>query len=202
MQPRFEKTKKIISMKKTFQIAIIAALTGVLFACNNNNAETKAAASPETANSNAGQANVKDDASMKDIVKIAIGSPDHTTLVKALQQAELVDVLANPGPFTVFAPTNAAFDKLPKGTLDDLMKADKKADLQNILQYHVTTSALKPNFFQDGQTIGMVNGDNLTVNVKDGKVILNNSATIVASIQGSNGMVHVIDGVLLPPAKK
>jgi len=201
MRPRLEKTKKMIRMKITLQLAAIAALTGVLFACNNN-AETKVAAAPETANANAGQANVKDDASMKDIVKIAMGSPDHSTLVKALQQAELVDVLANPGPFTVFAPTNAAFDKLPKGTLDDLMKADKKADLQNILQYHVTTSALKADFFQDGQTIGMVNGDNITVNVKDGKVILNNSATIVASVQGSNGMVHVIDGVLLPPAKK
>jgi uncharacterized surface protein with fasciclin (FAS1) repeats len=189
-------------MKKIFQLVVIVALTGLLLACNNNSVETKAAASSETANANAGQANVKDDASMKDIVKIAIGSPDHTTLVKALQQAELVDVLANPGPFTVFAPTNAAFDKLPKGTLDDLMKADEKADLQNILQYHVTTSALKADFFQNGQTIGMVNGDNITVNVKDGKVILNNSATIVASIQGSNGMVHVIDGVLLPPAKK
>jgi uncharacterized surface protein with fasciclin (FAS1) repeats len=189
-------------MKKVFQMVVIVALTGLLFACNNNSVETKAAASSETANASAGQANVKDDASMKDIVKIAIGSPDHTTLVKALQQAELVDVLANPGPFTVFAPTNAAFDKLPKGTLDDLMKADKKTDLQNILQYHVTTSALKADFFQNGQTIGMVNGDNITVNVKDGKVILNNSATIVASIQASNGMVHVIDGVLLPPAKK
>jgi uncharacterized surface protein with fasciclin (FAS1) repeats len=189
-------------MKKIFQMAITATLTTLLFACKNNSATTEATATSETANSNAGQANVKDDASMKDIVKIAIGSPDHTTLVKALQQAELVDVLANPGPFTVFAPTNAAFDKLPKGTLNDLMKADKKSDLQNILQYHVTTSALKSDFFRDGQTIGMVNGDNITVSVKDGKIILNNSATIIGSVQASNGMVHIIDGVLLPPVKK
>ena len=63
---------------------------------------------------------------MKDIVRVAVGSPDHTTLVKALKQADLVDVLANPGPFTVFAPTNEAFNKLPKGTLDDLMKPEKK----------------------------------------------------------------------------
>src|SRR6185295_6784886 len=104
-------------------------------------------------NSDAGQANVKDDASMKDIVKVAVGSPDHTTLVAALKQADLVNVLANPGPFTVFAPVNAAFAKLPKETLDNLMKDENKADLQNILQYHVTTSSLKADFFKDGQTL-------------------------------------------------
>ena len=82
------------------------------------------------------------------------------------------------------------------------MKDDKKEDLQNILQYHVTLSALDASSFTDGQVLGMVNGDNVTVNIKDGKVMLNNSATIVASIRASNGIVHVIDGVLLPPAKK
>jgi len=190
-------------MKKIFQV--LPLLTAIIFliACNNNNnKETKEVSSSNEATTNAGQASVKDDASMKDIVKVAVGSADHTTLVKALQQAELVDVLANPGPFTVFAPTNEAFDKLPNGELDELMKAEKKADLQNILQYHVTTSALKVDFFKDGQTIGMVNGDKITVSIKDGKVILNNSATIVASVQASNGMVHIIDGVLLPPSKK
>ncbi len=186
-------------MKKIFQLlAVFAAI--FLMSCGSNT-QTTTNASTEAA-SDAGQANVKDDASMKDIVKVAVGSPDHTTLVTALKQADLVDVLANPGPFTVFAPTNAAFDKLPKGTLDDLMKSEKKTDLQNILQYHVTTSALKADYFKDGQKIGMVNGDNVTVSVKDGKIILNNSATIVGSVQASNGMVHIVDGVLLPPAKK
>jgi uncharacterized surface protein with fasciclin (FAS1) repeats len=183
-------------MKKLLMILSAA----IFIACNSNKEPKQVSAANES--SNAGQANVKDDASMKDIVKVAVGSADHTTLVKALQQAELVDVLANPGPFTVFAPTNAAFEKLPAGTLNGLMKTDMKADLQNILQYHVTTSSLKADFFKDGQTIGMVNGDNVTVTVKDGKVMLNNSATIIASVQASNGMVHIIDGVLLPPAKK
>jgi uncharacterized surface protein with fasciclin (FAS1) repeats len=190
---------KIFFMKKICWSLLLIITIGFLFACNNKETKTESSSTEPT---NAGQANVKDDASVKDIVKIAVGSPDHTTLVKALQQAELVDVLANPGPFTVFAPTNAAFDKLPKGTLDDLMKADKKADLQNILQYHVTTSALKADFFQDGQILGMVNGDKVTISVKNGKVMLNNSATIVGSVQASNGMVHIIDGVLLPPPKK
>lgn len=188
-------------MKKTFQLLIAVSLFAVFFSCSNN-ATLAAASSATEATKDAGQANVNDDMSMKNIVKIAIGSADHTTLVTALKQAELVDVLANPGPFTVFAPTNAAFDKLPKGTLDELMKPEKKPDLQNILQYHVTTSALKANYFTDGQTIGMVNGDNINVSVKDGKIVLNNSATIVASVQASNGMVHIINGVLLPPTKK
>jgi uncharacterized surface protein with fasciclin (FAS1) repeats len=191
---------KVKHMKKTFQI--LAALAMIFLMSCKNSTQTTADPSATEANSDAGQATVKDDASMKDIVKVAVGSPDHTTLVSALKQADLVDVLANPGPFTVFAPTNEAFDKLPKGTLDDLMKPEKKADLQNILQYHVTTSSLKADYFKDGQTIGMVNGDNIVVSVKDGKIILNNSAAVIASVQASNGMVHIIDGVLLPPTKK
>jgi len=186
-------------MKKTFQILVALAMI-FLMSCNNSTQTANTSAAE--ASSDAGQANVKDDASMKDIVKVAVGSPDHTTLVSALKQADLVDVLANPGPFTVFAPTNEAFNKLPKGTLDDLMKPERKTDLQNILQYHVTTSSLKADYFKDGQTLGMVNGDNITVSVKDGKIVLNNSATIVASVQASNGMVHIVDAVLLPPAKK
>jgi uncharacterized surface protein with fasciclin (FAS1) repeats len=188
-------------MKKIFELFALQIVVFQLVSCSNNQQATTDTA-PTEASSVAGQADVKDDASMKDIVKIAVSSADHSTLVSALKQADLVDVLANPGPFTVFAPTNAAFDKLPQGTLDDLMKPEKKADLQNILQYHVTTSALKADYFKDGQTIGMVNGENLSVNVKDGKIVLNNSATIVGSVPASNGMVHIIDGVLLPPAKK
>ena len=101
-------------MNKTIQKLAVIIGTVFLFACNNNTKESKTVSTAAEASSNSGQANVKDDASMKDIVKIAIASPEHTTLVKALQQAELVDVLANPGPFTVFAPSNAAFEKLPK----------------------------------------------------------------------------------------
>lgn len=172
------------------------------FAACNNNKESAAENTNTENNLTGGQEAVKDDESQKDVVKVAVGSKDHTTLVAALKQAELVTALSNAGPFTVFAPVNAAFDKLPAGTVDNLMKDENKADLQNILQYHVTTSALKLDFFKDGQTLGMVNGDNITISVKDGKVMLNNSATIIASVQASNGMVHIIDGVLLPPAKK
>ena len=114
----------------------------------------------------------------------------------------LVETLNSDGPFTVFAPTNAAFNALPKGTVDDLMRPEKKEDLQNILQYQVLLSAMKEESFQDGQILGMVNGDKVTVSVKDGKITLNNNVHIITSVQASNGMVYIIDGVLLPPGKK
>ena len=138
----------------------------------------------------------------KNIVENAVNSKDHTTLVAAVKAAGLVETLQSKGPFTVFAPTNAAFDQLPAGTVEGLMKEDKKEDLQNILQYHVTLSALNAESFHDGQTLSMVNGDNVTVNVKDGKVTLNNNVHIIASAKASNGMVHIVDGVLLPPQGK
>lgn len=189
-------------MKKLEWIFALLFLSGVT-ACNNPDKNTAPNASVSQAPApSGGQEAVKDDESAKDVVKVAVGSKDHTTLVAALKQADLVTSLSNAGPFTVFAPTNDAFNKLPAGTVEGLMKDDKKADLQNILQYHVTLSALKAESFTDGQTLGMVNGDNVTVSVKDGKVTLNGNVHIIASVQASNGMVHIVDGVLLPPAKK
>jgi len=173
-----------------------------LISCNQNKEAQTQTTVAEPVAATGGQENVKDDESEKNVVKVAMSSKDHTTLVAAIKQAELVTALSNAGPFTVFAPTNEAFNKLPAGTVESLMKDDKKADLQNILQYHVTLSAMKAESFHDGQILGMVNGDNVTVNVKDGKVTLNNSAHIIASIPASNGMIHVIDAVLLPPEKK
>jgi len=187
-------------MKKILNI-IIVFFAIITSSCNNTDKTAEGTAVPDAVTAG-GQEAVKDDVSAKDVVKVAMGSKDHTTLVAALKQADLVTALSNAGPFTVFAPTNAAFDKLPAGTVDGLMKDDKKADLQNILQYHVTTSALKADFFTDGLTLGMVNGDNITFSVKDGKVMINGTANIIASIPASNGMIHVIDAVLLPPAKK
>ena len=191
-----------MSMKKIPWILMLLFLVGVA-ACNNaDNSADKNASVSQAATPAAGQEAVKDDESEKDVVKVAVGSKDHTTLVAALKQADLVTSLSNAGPFTVFAPTNDAFNKLPAGTVDGLMKDDKKADLQNILQYHVTLSALKVENLTDGQTLGMVNGDNVNVSVKDGKVTLNGTVHILGSVQASNGMVHIVDGVLLPPAKK
>jgi len=182
----------------SFSIVAIA----LIISCNQGSGMKDENASASATAPAGGQENVKDSDSQKDVVKVAMSSKDHTTLVAALKQAGLVTSLSNAGPFTVFAPTNDAFNKLPAGTVDGLMKDDKKDDLQNILQYHVFMSALKPESFADGQTLGMVNGDNVMVSVKDGKIMLNSSATIITSVPASNGIIYVIDGVLLPPAKK
>ena len=140
------------------------------------------------------------DATPNDVIDVAVASKDHSTLVAAVKAADLVVSLKNPGPFTVFAPTNAAFDKLPKGTVEGLLKPEKKFDLEKILQYHVTTSALQLKNFKDGEVLGMASGGKTTLHVKDGKVMIN-TANIVATIPVSNGMVYVIDEVLLPPPK-
>jgi uncharacterized surface protein with fasciclin (FAS1) repeats len=186
-------------MKKIFSFSFIA-LVLLAAACNSGTNETKVASATEST-PGTGQSAVQDNESAKDVVKVAEGSKDHTTLVAAIKQAELVDALSNAGPFTVFAPTNAAFDKLPKGTVEDLMKPANKAKLQDILQYHVYVGSINTDLMQDGQTLNEVNGGNITISKKDGKVMINNSATILASIPASNGIIHVIDGVLLPPAK-
>ena len=188
-------------MKTYFKLLAFFSVA-IFFACNEPAANSNAQNTQQVSTSAGGQESVQDDVSAKDVVKVAVSSKDHTTLVAALKQAELVTSLSNAGPFTVFAPTNDAFNKVPKETLDALMKDDKKEDLQNILQYHVAVAALKAESFTDGQVLGMVNGDNITISVKDGKIMLNNSATIAASIITSNGIVHVIDGVLLTPAAK
>jgi uncharacterized surface protein with fasciclin (FAS1) repeats len=188
-------------MKKHIQWLFVLVAAAVI-SCNASKNKTEAAAPNETNTViNTGQSGVKDDVSEKDVVKVAAASPDHTTLVAAVKQAELVDALSNAGPFTVFAPTNEAFSKLPAGTVEGLMKPDKKADLQNILQYHVSTSSLRTDLLKNMQSLGMVNGSKLAISVKDGRVVLNGDASIVASIKASNGMVHVIDKVLLPPSK-
>jgi uncharacterized surface protein with fasciclin (FAS1) repeats len=119
-----------------------------------------------------------------------------------VQAAQLVDVLSNAGPFTVFAPTNAAFDKLPAGTVEGLLKPEKLEALQDILQYHVSVGVYQADALQDGQVLGQVNGSNITITKKDGKIIVNGTATVIGSVQASNGVIHVIDGVLLPPPGK
>ena len=178
-------------------IPLLIGASLLMHSCGDQAAsDDAAAAAVET--TLGGQSAVKDDDSQKDIVKVAIGSADHSTLVKAVQAAGLVDVLSNAGPFTVFAPTNAAFDKLPAGTLDKLMQPSSKSDLENILQYHVYVGVIKTDLMNDGQVLGQANGGNIKISVKDGKVMVNDKATILASVPASNGIIHVIDEVLVP----
>jgi uncharacterized surface protein with fasciclin (FAS1) repeats len=174
---------------------LLVALSITAFACTNTAPSTPAGSA--TAAADGGQSTVQDDVSQKDVVKVAVGSPDHSTLVTAVKAADLVDVLSNAGPFTVFAPTNAAFDKLPAGTVEGLLQPDKKETLADILQYHVAVAVYKPEMFSDGQVISMANGGSVTIGVKDGKITVN-GANVVATVPASNGIVHVIDAVLLP----
>lgn len=140
------------------------------------------------------------EARTQNVVEVASGSKDHSTLVAGLKAAEYDRSLTNPGPFTVFAPTNSGFDKLPKGTLETLLKPENKEQLQNVLKYHVSVTAYEVKNLKDGMKLAMANGAKVTFKVEGGKVMVND-ATIVATVHTANGNIHVIDGVLLPPAK-
>ena len=147
-----------------------------------------------------GQASVKDDLSKRNIVQIAAASKDHTTLVAAAQAAGMADVLANPGPLTVFAPTNAAFDKLPEGTVEELLKPENKKTLMRIITYHAAPGTYNIKDLKDGMALGQATGDNVNIEVKEDQIFVN-GARILGTVEASNGVVHVIDAVLLPPEK-
>ncbi|WP_083833717.1 fasciclin domain-containing protein [Belliella baltica] len=132
------------------------------------------------------------------VVDIAEGSPDHTTLVAAVSAAGLFETLSGDGPFTVFAPTNAAFAALPEGTVDNLLKPEMKDQLTGVLTYHVVAGNVMSGDLSDGQVVTTLNGQELTVSIKDGKVMINGATVVAADLAGSNGVVHVIDSVLLP----
>lgn len=185
-------------MKNRDSSFVLLAVSVVAFASACTSREKS---STESTGASSGQSAIPDNVSARNIVQVASSSKDHTTLVAAVKAAELVDALSNPGPFTVFAPTNAAFDKLPKGTVESLLKPEKKEALQDILQYHVSVGVYQLKNFKDGQVLNQVNSGDITMGVKGGKVTVN-GANIIASIPTTNGIIHVIDAVLLPPAKK
>lgn len=146
----------------------------------------------------------------KDIIDNAVNSKDHTTLVAAVKAAGLVDTLKGPGPFTVFAPTNAAFSALPKGTMEGLLKPENKADLTRILTYHVvpgavTSTDLMAKIKQGGgkASLTTVEGEALTARVAGKGITLTDSKgqvaqVTIADVKQSNGVIHVIDKVLMP----
>lgn len=141
----------------------------------------------------------------KNIVENAVNSKDHTTLVAAVKAAGLVDTLSSKGPFTVFAPTNAAFAKLPAGTVDTLVKPENKATLTKILTYHVVPGKLEAADLTDGKKLTTVEGEILTVKASGGKVMLmdakgGTSTVTIPNVNQSNGVIHVVDTVLMPKA--
>jgi uncharacterized surface protein with fasciclin (FAS1) repeats len=200
--------------KKTFSLLVAAAFTTVTFvACNNSSKGDKETKMDDTAKMDkmepmkpeepgvmVGGANM---VASKDIVDNAAGSADHTTLVAAVKAAGLVETLKSAGPFTVFAPTNEAFAKLPAGTVDNLLKPENKATLAGILTYHVVAGAFKSSDLKDGQKLKTVQGEELTIHYKDSKWMVHDAkggmANItIADVISSNGVTYVIDGVLMP----
>lgn len=198
--------------KNLFSLLVAGALTTVSFvACNDTKTEetktdttTMVKEEPmkpmEEKGVMVGGANM---VPSKDIVDNAAGSADHTTLVAAVKAADLVATLKGAGPFTVFAPTNEAFAKLPAGTVDNLLKPENKATLAKILTYHVVAGAFKSTDLKDGQKVKTVQGEELTIGYKDMKWTVTDAKGSVANITipdviSSNGVTYVIDAVLMP----
>ncbi|MRI00712.1 fasciclin domain-containing protein [Kriegella sp. EG-1] len=177
----------------------------MIYSCKNEakTTETNNAPSAKSEASDAqkkGQAFIEDDGSTPNVLQIAIGSPDHTTLVAAVQAASLENALVNAGPLMVFAPTNEAFDALPAGTVEDLLKPENKVALANILKHHVTAGNYSKDFLKKFKKLGQANDQNAIVEVK-GEDVYVGGAKILASIPAGNGIVHVVDKVILPPSE-
>jgi len=136
----------------------------------------------------------------KNIVQLAAATPDLSTLVDALGAGQLIDTLKGPGPFTVFAPTNEAFAKLPAGTLESLLKPENKAKLVDILTYHVAAGSVHAADLTNREKIATVEGKDVKAHVTRSGIKINDARVTTADVAASNGVVHIIDTVLMPPA--
>lgn len=191
-------------MKPNLKLFYSVFLMIILVGCKNNDAnqqetttKTETTTQPKQRQ---GQAFIKDDESKPNVLQIAIGSKDHSTLVAAVKAAQLENALVNAGPLMVFAPTNKAFDALPAGTVENLLKPENKAKLALILKHHVTPGNYSKDFLKKFKRLGQASNENVSVEVKGNDVFVG-GAKILASIPAGNGIVHVIDKVLLPPSK-
>lgn len=189
-------------MKKIFlKITTLVSLTLLLIACSSNQESSQETSDEKTDSHPQGQASVVDDVSDPNILQVAISSEPHSTLVAAVQAAQIEHVLVNAGPLTVFAPVNAAFDALPAGTVETLLKPENKSDLATILTRHAAPGsydieALKKEA-RKGRKLYMATGDYLEV-VVDGDDVTVGGAKIVGTVPTSNGIIHVIETVILP----
>ena len=138
----------------------------------------------------------------KDIVDLAAGNKDLTTLVAAVKAGGLVQVLKGNGPFTVFAPTDEAFAALPDGTLESLLKPENKDQLAAILKYHVVAGKVMSTDLSNGQKAATVQGEKVMVSIKGSTVKIDDAKVVAADVKAKNGVVHVIDKVILPPSMK
>ena len=177
-------------MKKRMTVAVLclAALALVAAGCGSDNKDTTTAAPATTTQ-----------AASADIVGLAKATPDLSTLVAAVTAGDLATTLQGKGPFTVFAPTNQAFSDI-QSTVDTLLKPANKADLQKVLTYHVVPGTYTAADLKDGQELTTVQGEKLTVSVNGSTVKVNDATVEKADVNASNGVVHVINKVLVPPA--
>lgn len=193
---------KTINRVKT-TLGLLAMLLWVC-SCKQGPQTEGAAAQPSeaavTASKTAGQAFIEGDVAKPNVLQIAIGSPDHSTLVAAVQAADLENALVNAGPLMVFAPTNEAFAALPEGTVENLLKPENKDALANILKYHVTPGNYSKDFLKKFKKLGQANNQDVLIEVKGDDVYVG-GARIIASVPAGNGIVHVVDKVMLPPSE-
>jgi uncharacterized surface protein with fasciclin (FAS1) repeats len=179
-------------------LAIAIAVGGVVWFVNREDTATT-----NDSSQNSSQMTEQASTEQKDIVATAAATADLSTLVSAVQAAGLVETLQGAGPYTVLAPTNEAFAKLPAGTLDTLLLPENKSQLSGILTYHVISGDVMSSQLTNGQVVPTVNGQNLTVEITDGKVYFvdakgGKAMVTTADVDTSNGTVHIIDSVLLP----
>jgi uncharacterized surface protein with fasciclin (FAS1) repeats len=191
---------------KTFKTILLIPLVLIaLSGCKNDTQKEKDETTPVSQSSvektsdseKQGIAFIKDDGSRPTVLQIAMGSPDHTTLVAAIQAAGLENSLSNAGPLMVFAPTNEAFAALPAGTVENLLKPENKEKLAYILKHHVTPGNYDYEFLKKFKKLGQASNESISVEVIDGEVYVG-GAKIIASIPAGNGIVHVVDKVILP----
>lgn len=183
-----------MDIKKALLLGLcVPALAFGVAACGSDEEESTSTTTEQT------DAAATDAAATMNIVETAQATPDLSTLVDAVVAADLAETLSGTGPFTVFAPTNEAFEALPPAELQRLLQPANKDELAKILTYHVVAGDVKAADLTDGQKVKTVEGQELTITIKGDKVMVNEATVAQADIATSNGTVHVIDGVLLPP---
>jgi uncharacterized surface protein with fasciclin (FAS1) repeats len=192
-------------MKPIKHLFLVFALAAFFCSCKNTNKDTSTTTSEVTTEASilskeSGQAFIKGDVGST-VLGVAIGSKDHTTLVAAVQAASLENALVNAGPLMVFAPTNEAFAALPEGTVENLLKPENKDALADILKYHVTPGNYSKDFLKKFKKLGQANNQYVKIEVVDGEPMIG-GAKILGSVKAGNGIVHVIDKVLLPPTEE
>ena len=187
-------------MRNRTPVKVAAALFAgtLLFAACSSDGDDDASSTTEAPAETTTTVAADDAAADQDIVETAVAAGDFTTLATALDAAGLTETLQGEGPFTVFAPTDDAFAALPEGALDDLL-ADPEA-LANVLTYHVVDGDVASTDLSDGMEVEALNGDTLTITIDGDTVKVNDATVTTADIETSNGVIHVIDTVLLPPS--